>query len=155
MFKFFLFVLIITLLITSCAVYKPSTTIHMIDFREYSQKGFLITPYSYTSEKYESLGLIYGYFTPGFEEQEGTIIYQPTAKEAARGIKPKYSYDTKGKNFNLTAMVDQLYLKALAIGGDAIVDFKWEIVPNKDNASSLDIEWEYTVIMEGFVIKRK
>lgn len=155
MLKNILFVFIIILLTTSCAVYKPSTTIHTIDFREYSEKGFLITPYSYNSDNYESLGLIYGYFTPGFEKQEGTIIYQPTKKEAARGIKPKYSYNTKEKNFNLTAMVDQLYSKALAIGGDAIVDFKWDIIPNQSNSSSLDIEWKYTVKMEGFVIKRK
>ncbi len=91
-----------------------SVVVTGIDFRPYTEKGFLITPEKYTGE-YQSIGMI-------------RIDVQPATKKVDYSV----PIDTKTwsvhldwlvENLDIKMVIDEAYKAATKMGADALTDF--------------------------------
>ena len=86
------------------------------DFRPYSEKGFLITPYAYDGN-YQAIGLLTYSVTPGAKKE-----IQGTARNMSGKSVPEYKWIV---NEILPAhAIDGIYRECVNMGADALVDFK-------------------------------
>ncbi|MEE9431936.1 MAG: hypothetical protein V3V16_12890 [Melioribacteraceae bacterium] len=121
--------------------FQKQREVYGIDFREYSKKGFLFTPYQYDSN-YEPIGLVRFVLTSKAKYIEKVTYLNPY---------PHWDYE----HVSLTESVEFAYKEALEMGADAIVDFK--IVRNSQR---LYVGKAYEanipqIEVSGFAIKRK
>ena len=148
--------LILLLLIVGCAtppkVIPEIQLIIDIDFTEYTQKGFLITPNAYTGN-YESIGLI-------------TLIYYPEARLITKEIE----YEGKDKEgnkltrkesewvinkINSKALLDSVYTTCIEMGADAFTQLKILDAPTMPYAiNTLNPVSINGIKIEGYAIKR-
>ena len=154
--KGFLFIVIMTLL-TSClstleVVYKKEF-LSGIDFRKYTEKGFLFTPEKYKGE-YESIGLISYEILPGAKYKTiRKVLYPDYSHNGTRS----HFYKTKKwdvENIIFQDVLDSLFLKCKELGADAFVNFEKEII----RKSYINVKNPITIIgykISGFAIKRK
>ena len=144
-------VIVCGLLFTSCAsIPMYSEHVYSIDFRKYSEQGFIITPTDNINREYTSLADIEMVFTFGYTEKKIVTrrgFSQSEVKDdlyidknTLRSKKPR------GDNwFTPTPeyVLDQFVQYAKSIGADAIVNFK-----------SIKIEsFPGKVTLSGFAIK--
>lgn len=138
-----LFFAIALLAMTACGGPKKVITSRIVeslllDYREYAEQGFLVSPYEYTSD-YEAIGEIKVYVEPANVEKEfesqytGGRTYIAIAQE----------------DITLQELADIAVEKAKETGADALVNFRIEKKPLR--GSSFDVYYTIT----GFCIKRK
>jgi uncharacterized protein YbjQ (UPF0145 family) len=131
------------LLAVACVPIKPLTFPRIDDFsyldlRQYSQKGFLFTTESYT-EQYESIAVVRYFIT-----QEAT--YSKFIDEYGLS---QVKWDIK--KINTSEVLDSLYTKAVALGGDAVISMKFDY-----DKSSVPSNYGYAALtVSGLAIKRK
>ncbi len=104
---------------------EKETSISGADFREYTKKGFLFTPYSYPG-KYEPVGLVIFSIRSGAEYKSATSgkkskdnSYRPHSSEYS----PEYKiwfYDY----VEMSQVIEFAYKKAIEMGANALCDFK-------------------------------
>ncbi|WP_299577509.1 hypothetical protein [uncultured Sunxiuqinia sp.] len=118
-----------------------------IDFRPYTQKGFLITPEKYQGE-YESIGIVsYLIFPESTREgikEEGTMPYQHATI--------RFKWNTE--EINVQNALEGMYKECLNMGADALVNF--DVALEEELISSVSppvMRKGYRVT--GFAIRRK
>lgn len=137
--KILFFAAILTL--TACGGPKLTTRVvssSLLDYREYAEQGFLVSPYEYTSG-YEAIGELEVYVLPANVKKE---------------VKSQYSgggtYITIAQeDITNQELADIAVEEAKKTGADALVNFKIEQTPV--SLSGNDVF--YTI--SGFCIKRK
>lgn len=158
-------ILILLFTMASCiSVPKPEekpggTDFYSIDFREYSEQGFLFTPYP-PKGTYESKGLLEVHLKPQVLSISKATYYGNANQE--------YTNPNDGKDYKLKAFravdnlvyyyaveeidvnnaVREIYLKAKEYGANAIVDFK--ITTELETNFGLE---HHNIIVSGFGIK--
>ena len=148
------------LILTSCSVQMKELTkiqgyaiMNKIDFRKYSEKGFLITPEKYSGE-YHAIGMI------DFIKMPGAVYVKRTKlDENNKPVTPEFGHPAEMENnwvpetINMEAVLDELYKQCVALGADAIINFNVE--PNSvlhgGITNPVTIEG---VRITGFAIKR-
>jgi len=152
------FFALIVLSLFSCKVTETSIiprkeVLSGIDFREYSNKGFLFTPEKYIGD-YESIGLI-------------SFVIMPEARKERVTQNDSYSfsspimYEWNVEEINVQNALDGIYKRSIEMGADALVNFKISIkeepIVNKTSKMvvSLDEKKLQGYVVEGFAIKRK
>ena len=157
--KLFIKLIIASLILTSCMssetltiIYKKEN-IYEMDFRKYTEKGFLFTTEKYNYE-YESIGLISYEIVPGAE-------YKCFAKKlnpyyTPGGNKPKYFdlYQWFVDDIIFSDVLDSIYVKCTNMGADAFVNFDTEIIfdDHRNIKNRIKI---FGCKISGFAIKRK
>ncbi|MBW6491968.1 MAG: hypothetical protein K0B15_12325 [Lentimicrobium sp.] len=140
-------VVFIAIFLSSCTstlnLVNSHSDVYIIDFRPYSNKGFLFTPEKYLSE-YESIGQI-------------DISFYPEALRidpVTYGLPDKNSY-LQGtwliRKLDVDSLVNEVYKYADHMGADAIINFKVSST-SKIMDVSLDLPG---ISFTGFAIKRK
>ena len=133
---------------------ERTKTAHGIDFTDYSEKGFFITPEKYLGN-YESVGLV------NFSISSGAILEKilvSKADEMAKkaGITDLYHYKWNIEEINYKEILDFAYNISIEMGGDAIVNFEINYdVQYYDNANGYPSVFIPEINVTGFVIKRK
>lgn len=126
---------------TSIKYIPKSTTIGVLNFKKYVDKGFLFTPHEYKGD-YESIGLLSITVTP-----QAKLKTVKTAKDTTR----VWSVDTVKSD----EVLDILYEKAKGMGADAIIDFVIKEVVNIYNEYGSHPVTIFGFTAIGFAIKRK
>lgn len=134
-------------IISSCGPLKhiPGYEIFMgVDFRPYSEKGFLITPHEYHGE-FTSIYMIDYILMP-------EASYQPAQYEDNQKVEEggwRFSY----KDADIEHAVESIYNKCVEMGADAIMDFniqthedEYDFIPNPVTVKGL--------LITGVAIKR-
>jgi hypothetical protein len=99
-----------------------------IDFRKYTEKGFLITPEKYNGE-YQSIGMIDYIKMPG-----ASYIKRAKTDDNGNPVAPEFGHPAEldkhwvTDNMNLDAVLEELYKQCIAMGADAIINFS--LIPN-------------------------
>jgi uncharacterized protein YbjQ (UPF0145 family) len=140
-----------TLVLSSCSYIKyipKSTTVSIIDFRQYTKNGFLFTPYDYKGD-YESIGMIHAKLMP-----EAKIVKVSTGKKDSIG-NTIYKDDWDVSKIETHDAMDTLRENATKMGADAVINL--EISSTQE---SFNIGRQYSITLngievEGFAIKRK
>ncbi len=137
----------------SCTEPLELTTIHpfeklySIDFTDFANKGFLITPEKYSGQ-YLSIGLINYEAYPGAK-------YKPIGKtvEYYEGQKSSVVYDWVSDTLSIQKLLPKVYEVCINMGADALVNFDYEKIstPIKFISNPLTI---YGYRVTGFAIKR-
>jgi len=138
-------VFILLSLLASCTPSKFSgyTDIYYMDFRSYSDQGFLISPYSWEGS-YDPVARV-------------NMVMSPDAAYIGSGSTPlpEGTYriaDWMVEELEYNAALDSVYQFCSRLGADALVDFKYEI-------NMIDLAGEAPVVpqieISGFAIKRK
>jgi hypothetical protein len=148
------------LVVTSCSVQMQElkkiegySILNKIDFRKYSDKGFLITPEKYSGE-YHAIGMI------DFIKMPGAVYVKRTKlDENNKPVAPEFGHPAEVEktwvpdNINIDAVLEDLYKQCVALGADAIINFNVE--PNSvlhgGIQNPVTIEG---VRITGFAIKR-
>lgn len=146
------FALITSLLALSCATKEKMCDnisgydiLLGLDFRSFAEKGFLITPHEYR-ENYESLYLVDYLLMP-----EGNYV-QYHANE--RGTKQVGTGQWFFEQINIQDALDSIYLIAVEMGADGIMDFDvGEYEYDYTNCSNPTIVRGLQIT--GFAIKRE
>ena len=135
------FIIISLIFFSACRVKEVQklTLYYQYDFTDYTKKGFLITPESYTGQ-YESIALITVEIFP--EVRKKTLEDDPQNKKFANYILGDIS--TK-------EVIDSLYTRAVKMGADAIINFNTNHDLHYTNAS-LRVSG---ISASGYAIKRK
>jgi hypothetical protein len=143
------------LVVSNCSnlVLKPEqkkVTVFTVDYKRYAEKGFLMTPYSYTAP-HDSYGEVRIELTPA-------II-----AAAGNEVNPKYAYVYQNglrfavEEVSLQEALDSAYVYCLRYGANAFVNIRYESeFTHFDYANLTGDKWalrKYTV--SGFAIKRK
>jgi hypothetical protein len=153
------------IVIISCASIekpKPNPIKHIpeymdlrgLDFTDYASKGFLFTPEKYLMD-YDSMGLIS--FTYRVEaNMKETLISATTPHLQRLGFEDVYEYRWEKNEINLNEILETAYNLAIAMGGDAIVNFNIQ----RDDKTYINTPGYPSVtvpgvVVDGFVIKRK
>jgi len=128
--------------------------LNKIDFRKYTEKGFLITPEKYTGE-YQSIGIIDFIKMPG-----ASYIKRIRLDENGKPVATEFGHPAELDknwvldNLNLDAALEDLYKQCVALGADAIMNFT--VTPNTVThggiSNPVTIEG---VRITGFAIKRR
>ncbi len=150
----------LALISISCSVLQPQksyTLEYIVDFSEYTQKGFLFTPEKYNGE-YESIGLIALEAHPEILidldkltmiEKDGNIIYKTNNTDGYRKVKiGTTAYYIK--DLELQEVIKQFYDKAKIMGADATMNFEYKFILAKYSASHYN-----AIRISGFAIKRR
>ncbi len=102
--------------------------LNKIDFRKFSDKGFLITPEKYTGE-YHAVGMI------DFIKMPGAVYIKRTKlDDNNKPVTPEFGHPAEIEktwvtdNINMDAVLEELYKQCVALGADAIINFN--IQPN-------------------------
>jgi hypothetical protein len=147
--KLLLLFLIVIIIIPSCGkritYIDKQFSVYGIDFREYSKKGFLFTPYSYKGE-YNSIGLV------TFSAISGADY---VLLEVERGNNREFErYGWVLENPTSEEIVNYAYAEAVKMGADALCDFK---ITTSYKTIFTGIENVNLKVMDvyGFAIKRK
>lgn len=148
------------LLMASCSVQMQELTkiegysiMNKIDFRKYSDKGFLITPEKYSGE-YHAIGMI------DFLRMPGAVYVKRTKlDENNKPVKADFGHPAETEknwvpeNINMDVVLEELYKQCVALGADAIINFNIE--PNSvlhgGITNPVTVEG---VRITGFAIKR-
>jgi len=141
---------IISLLFVGCASQsinniKREVVISDIDFRKYSEHGFLFTPFEY-SGKYESVGIVSATIFPAAR------YYNMTSSDNGAGSPIGGSWTVQRVFAN--DVIDSLYSKYSALGANAIVDLKLSSAAKQYNAGMMNAIELQGVTVTGFAIKR-
>jgi hypothetical protein len=129
------------------------TIMNKIDFRKYSDKGFLITPEKYSGD-YHAIGII------DFIKMPGAVYVKRTKlDENNKPVTPEFGHPAEveknwvPENINMDAVLEELYKQCVALGADAIVNFNVESnsVLHGGITNPVTIEG---VRITGFAIKR-
>jgi hypothetical protein len=143
--KRLIFIFTIALFFCSCTVTKISQipakqALLGFDFRPYTEKGFLITPYSYAGE-YEAIGLM-------------KFTMTPEANRVADDKPSNYTtYKWEIKELRQEDAIKGMYEECVKMGADALVDFKLNYITDNYNTDPYASVIGYEVT--GFAIKRK
>lgn len=154
----FAFALVI---MASCTVQMKEITkiqgyaiMNKIDFRKYSDKGFLITPEKYSGE-YHAVGMI------DFIKMPGAVYVKRTRlDDNNKPVTPEFGHPAEidknwvPENINMDAVLEDLYKQCVALGADAIINFNLETnsVLHGGITNPVTIEG---VRITGFAIKRE
>lgn len=114
------------------------TTISVLDFSKYSNRGFVFSPYTYDGD-YDPVGMITIYALPG--------AYLDEKSSNSKGewmIEIIHEED----------VLDTLYQKATAMGANAIISLRIENVPYSESVGVYKINMTGLKV-EGFAIRRK
>jgi len=115
--------------------FSKDTLTYAIDFRSYTEKGFLFTPESYNNE-YEAIGLLSVEQTPGMEIKKKKSYMSTSYKKVIGRI-------------NLSEVIDSLYSLATEWGANAIINFSIDddyVMKNNEQVIRLKVS--------GFAIRR-
>ena len=140
--------IILLFLIGSCApknlVIVSSANMYLLDFSEFSEKGFLITPETY-SGNYESKGLVeYEFMNSATCE---TLRNEGTGMSYRNWVPGKFYYNNG---------LQEVYEQVLNLGGDALINFRIEYFEvtgtSQDCQQNTYFPGGYAI--RGFAIKR-
>ena len=140
----------ISFLFVGCAsqsinVIKREVLISDIDFRKYSDHGFLFTPFEY-SGKYESVGIVSATIFPSAR------YYSMTSSDNGAGSPIGGAWTVQRVFAN--DVIDSLYSKYSALGANAIVDLKLSNATKQYNSGMMNAIELQGVTVTGFAIKR-
>jgi hypothetical protein len=151
--KFILFLLLLFIVascITELKVIYPQSTLYKIDFRKYSEAGFLITPEKYAGN-YVSIGIM------DYVKKPGAHYAIASRKLDDRFAKSDQMYISQKQwifdAVSLDDAIDELYRECVKLGADALVNFKVELT--EDN--HFHFTNPVTIVgyrITGFAIKR-
>jgi hypothetical protein len=155
-----LFVLAL-LVMSSCGVQMKElakiegySILNKIDFRKYSEKGFLITPEKYPGE-YHAVGMIDFISMPG-----AVYVKRTKLDENNKPVTPEFGHPAEieknwvPENINMDTTIEELYKQCVTLGADAIINFKIE--PNSVlHGGILNPVTVEGVRITGFAIKRE
>ena len=155
------FFALIGLSLFSCKVAETSIiprreVLSGLDFREYSQKGFLFTPEKYSGD-YESIGLISFLIMP--EARKERVSQEEDDSYSFKESPIVYKWNVE--EINVQNALDGIYKRSIEMGADALVNFKIsnreEPIVNKTSKMvvSFDEKKLQGYLVEGFAIKRK
>lgn len=160
---YILSVIVFGLLFASCAPLKYSEEVYSMDFRKYSEQGFVITPTDNINREYVSLLNVEMVFTSGFTDSEEKFVERRGFSQSE--IKDDLYRDrntlrvkkTQEDNWFMPTyeyMLDQFVQYAKSMGADAIVDFKMIVNGDRVNGVLVNKKWHpVNVILSGFAIK--
>ena len=120
--------------------------IYGINFSEYTERGFLFTPYSYDSD-YEAIGLIEVKLRAGYEYRDKDITYKASGKVLKKGWFLKDS-------INVDEALRFSCVKSVQMRADAVCDLKVSVGSESFFDGILTITVP-TLEIRGFAIKRK
>lgn len=121
------------------------TTTSILDFSEFTKRGFLITPYKYEG-KYESIGMIYIEIIPGASRHKRKVV--------RNNVSHGYQFaEWTQEEITTKDALESMYKTAKEMGADAIVDF---------HINQTEKEYEYSGVrttlkgleLSGYAIKR-
>lgn len=146
--KLLLMFLFLHIILSSCApkikIIQREYNVYMMDFREYSKKGFLFTPYSYKGN-YISIGIIRFSVRAGAEYK---LI------QSKREFAKKYDTEKWYKeNIMDIDILEYSYKKAIQMGADAICDFETSLTFDEIYTGAGNISLP-VLNVNGFAIKR-
>jgi hypothetical protein len=146
---------VVSLLAISCTTLKeiPSySLLNKIDFRKYSDAGFLFTPEKYEGE-YKSIGVIDFKKMPGalyttIKELKNKDNYIPEHPEIST-----ISTQWFTEMIDMDQAIDELYRECISLGADALMNFKIDYyIETRSNISNPISITGYKI--SGFAIKR-
>ena len=143
-------ILFFAVLISGCANnsitnIKREVSIAEIDFRKYSDAGFLMTPFMYQG-KYESIGVVTATIFPSAKYYGLTT----TGTETGTPIGGSWQIQRVFAN----DVIDSLYRLYSSRGANAIVSLKISPATKTYNPGTLESVELYGVTVDGFAIKR-
>ena len=124
-----------------------------IDFTEYTEKGFLFSPYQYNGE-YEAIGIINYKFIP-------SAIYKDnktTSRMKVGNKTEEYTYFSKSwisDDYNVYDLLDSLYNWSSSKGANAIIDLKLNTSSEYFGYGYINPVTVNGIEITGFAIKRK
>lgn len=151
--KLLFLVCILAIVIQSCKTAQisqiPKREIFSgIDFREYTNKGFLFTPEKFEGN-YESVGMVSFLIMPEAVKRRAETNPNPGSWQD-----PGYIYNWEVKKIDIQNAVDGIYKRCVEMGADALVNFKSEI--NIEDYPYLIPPFKIEGYrISGFAIKRK
>lgn len=156
-----LVILGIVLLFTSCTTItilnsvQKEESFYGIDFRTYTEKGFLMTPENYSGE-YESIGLITYKIIPAakyvlINNKTKNVLYYNTYTDTYYWIKD---------DINFQNVLDSVYVNCVSMGADALINLKMNLISKEYllDKYSKPISNPVTISgyeISGYAIKRK
>ncbi len=144
----------------SCAPVKeiyPVEVLFGVDFRPYTQKGFLFTPEKYTGE-YESIGLLDLSRSPGAQYVILNSKANPRFSRFSSEQEVFYQYGWKIDSISIPMMIDKFYSICIDMGADAVMNFEvygkeaLRVQPVFSNKNPPELPF---LGIRGFAIKRK
>ena len=153
-------IFMVAIVMVGCATQTPLFYVERIkeaygiDFTEYSEKGFLITPEKYMGD-YESVGLL------NFSISSGAVLEKVLVSEVDEmakkaGLKNIYHYKWNIEKIDYKELLKFAYNISTEMGGDAITHFQIKYdVQHYTNADGYPSVWIPEINVTGFVIKRK
>lgn len=147
--KKYIIILAALVLMTSCATVKTAqrvVTEAFIDYRTFSNSGFLLSPDPYPSE-FEAVGELYVWVVPAMKGQYTSSIYGANAETTSR-------YVVSMENISYQELAGIAVAKAKRLGADALVNFDIQRVnryPTRKMKNWATSEY----IITGFCIVRK
>lgn len=141
---------VVIIAISSCATTSDiDGGIHYsaYDFRDYTEKGFLLTPETYRGN-YESIGMIRVDFIPNIQSaRTGQQGQRPAPRDGhdVVSIGTQFYYVEKP---NHQEIIDEIYNMVVEMGANAIINFRLDSEPIGGHSQIL------RVIVNGFAIKR-
>lgn len=122
---------------SSCAVQWYNEQQYLVDFRPYTEEGFIISPLSTYAAEYNPIGIVSMEFTPGFDKPQ-IKVEEPGAKKK-EGINDDLYFSgerhTSSKKHKHTPtwaeMMDKFVDYAKSLGANGILDYHFE----RDRAS--------------------
>ena len=155
--------LLLIILIFGCAAIPPQTpltfisktkSVKGIDFREYTEKGFLFTPEKYQGD-YESIGLL-NFSISSEAVLEKILVSEVNEMARKAGLSDVYRYKWNIEEINYKEVLDLAYDTSISMGGDAIINFEINYdVNHYRNADGYPSVYIPKINVTGFVIKRK
>lgn len=150
--KKFLLGLLTVGFLSGCASFQTDdieskTTVAVLDFTKYSKEGFFITPEPYSGE-YKTLGIVNSSIESGAHLEE----YTKEDPDTGETVKTK---KWVVEPVDIYSLLDAVYQKAVKIGGDAIMNFRYQIT-----STTMTVQYEPyhlnldKMIIQGVVIDR-
>ena len=154
-----IFSLLLTIILTSCAtleelkVIYPAEILYGIDFTQFTQKGFLITPEKY-SGAYESIGMINFTAKPGAKYIKTSSRLNPDWTPGSTQPRVIEVFEWQVDSIAFKQVLSKVYDICVKMGADALVNFQNEITLDPYTG----IKNPVTITgyrITGFAIKRK
>lgn len=142
-----LLIVFVAFLLLSCApaVTKVPRTSQFtgIDFRKYTDSGFLFTPEKYSGE-YESIGIVNYKLLPAAE------LIAPYGDPSYNG---PYAKSWVEEVIYIGQVVDSLYVRSVEMGADAVMNF--EVIYETEERATTPPVTLHGWTARGFAIRRK
>jgi len=138
--------------ITELKIISPQSYLSQINFRKYTDAGFLITPEKYAGE-YLSIGIVDYVKKPG--AHYGIVSRKPDPRYG--GTDSQMYINEKQWTVHVVSLdeaIDELYNECVALGADALINFTVELTEDNYNNISNPVQIVGYRIT-GFAIKRK